>query len=129
MAYSRPSQFAHGTVPTAAMLNVWLDDLDAIKAIMDVTEQNPAAPTFNGDEDDAEWNFVHLHRYLRYDDEAELYDPVDRVNHSVSLPEPDAETGVRGVYDLDSIPWLEYGMTYYLVGTAWAMEDSDPTYA
>ena len=129
MAYSRPTQFSHGTVPTAAMLNVWLDDLDAIKAIIDVTAPNLPAMVYEGDEDDAAWSFIHLHRYLRYGDEAELYDPDNRAAHSVSLPEPDIETGVRGVYDLDSIGWLTYGMTYILVGCAWATEDDDPTYA
>lgn len=129
MAYSRPAQWSHGDIPTAALLNIWLDNLDAIKAILDVTEPVPVAPVYMGDEDDAEWSFVHLQRYLRYGDEAELYDPTNRAAHSVSLPEPDVATGVKGVYDLDTISWLEYGMTYILEGCAWAMEDADPTSA
>lgn len=121
MAYATPPAWEHGDIPTAALMNRYRDALNEIKAVLDVSPHNAAAPIYPGaDEDEAEWQIVHLNRYLVYPDEATLYDPTNEEN-SASLPKPAA--GVKGVYDLDTVAWLAYGMTYVVKGCAWVIED------
>lgn len=120
MAYVQPKLWAHGDVPTAVEINKYITALNDIKVILDSTPKNPATHMFDGDEDDAKFQLVHINRYLRYSDEAILSNILD-ASQTVNLPEP--EGNVRGVYDLDTIGWLSYGMTYKVVGCSWVIED------
>lgn len=122
MAYAVPPEWDHGDVPTAALMQRYSDALNAIKAILDITPKNMAAPVYVGDPDDAEWTIVHINRYLKYEAESQLFNP-DDLTQTVTLPDTDEE---QGVYDLDSIGWLLYGQTYRVSGCAWAFEDWEP---
>lgn len=124
MAYEVPPVWAHGDVPTAALMATYSNSLNAIKAILDETPKNPVAPVYMGeDEDDGDWQIVHINRYLIYDDEATIQSLVDSAN-TASLPKPEA--GTKGVYDLDTISWLVYGQPYRVTGCAWIIEDWEP---
>ena len=124
MAYVAPPQWQHGDIPTAALMNRYRDSLNALKAVFDETPQDVAAPVYEGaDEDEAEWQLVHINRYLIYGDEATVRDPTNEEN-TASLPKPAA--GTKGVYDLDTVNWLTYGMTYTAKGCAWVIEAGEP---
>ncbi len=125
MAYQVPPAWSHGDVPTAAKMNTYSNGQSATKALLDVSDKNVTSPVFDGDEDDAIWVFTHLNRYLIYDDECDVYEYGGISNSNrTSLTEP--PEGEIGIYDLDAIGWLTYGMRYVVEGTAWAIEDYEP---
>ena len=123
MAYEVPPVWSHGDVPTAALMNTYSNGQNAIDALLDISDKNVTSPVFDGDEDDAIWIFTHLNRYLIYDDECTVYQ-WGNADNITSLEEP--PVGEVGVYDLDTISWLTYGMVYAVEGTAWAIEDYEP---
>ena len=122
MAYVRIAPFAHGNIPVAATFNQMIDNLDAIKVLMDAQMTNPASPIYDGDPDDGYWLFTHLYRYLRYEAACVVTDPTNGVN-STTLPDTD---DALGVYDLEQVSWLHYGMTYAVDGAGWAFETAEP---
>lgn len=64
--------------------------------------------------------FIHTCRYLLYEGDCTIEDP-SGVGASVSLADPDTTDEV-GEYDLESIDWLDYGMSYRVVSPVWCME-------
>jgi hypothetical protein len=66
---------------------------------------------------------THINRYLLYDDECDVYEYADNSNRT-SLEEP--PEGEVGIFDLDTIGWLTYGMRYVVEGSAWVIEDYEP---
>lgn len=123
MAYQVPPIWEHGDVPTAAQMNTYSNGQNAIKALLDVSDKNVTSPVFGGDEDDAKWVLTHINRYLLYDDECDVYEYADNSNRT-SLEEP--PEGEIGIFDLDTIGWLTYGMRYVVEGSAWVIEDYEP---
>jgi hypothetical protein len=54
--------------------------------------------------------FIHRHRYLHFlADAGEITDP-----SGVGDPVAISSDGGFNVYDLEGVPWLQYGMLYYV---------------
>lgn len=63
-------------------------------------------------------SFFHTFQYLIFGSTGQIIDPTG-LGSPVSLSDP--ETGF-GVYNLEDIDWLTYGMVYRVEGVDWARE-------
>lgn len=114
MAYQVPPQWAHGDVPTGALMQKYSDALNAIKAQTDQSRWNAA---FSANVSEGVWTFVHVHRYLLYYSTGQIIDPDDDTN-SVSL----SDAGGWEHYDLQSVPWIYPGKLYIVEGVSGCAE-------
>lgn len=117
MAYSAPPRWAAGDRPTAALMNVYSDDLNAIHDISGDALINIALPTNTGD---IIWTMFHRYRWLAYNDNGSIRDPTG-ANEDIELSDPGS--GVF-FYDLSTVPWLAPGLMYMLVNfdQAWEVD-------
>ena len=61
----------------------------------------------------------HTHRFLHFGSNGKIVDPA-AIGKDIGLSE-EADTG-HGVYDLDSVAWLTYGMLYRVTGVSCCLE-------
>lgn len=117
MAYQVPRQWAHGDVPTGALMQRYSDSLNFLKTQVDSRSRMNQAGWVEGD--DSKYMFVHVHRYLHYqidDGSGTIYDP-DNAENSSSLSETDAAyEGAWGRFDLSGLAWLYPGKMYRVDG-------------
>ena len=72
----------------------------------------------SGVTEDSCLTFFHTFPYLIFGSTGQIIDPTG-VGSSVTLTDPD--TGY-GIYNLEGIDWLTYGMVYRVEGVTWARE-------
>ena len=117
MAYEVPRQWAHGDVPTGALMQRYSNSLNALKPLVDTYSRKNQAGWVQGD--DSKYMFVHVHRWLFYtldDGSGNIYDP-DFPDNSATLSETDAESeGNYYRFDLSGLPWLYPGKMYRVDG-------------
>ena len=117
MAYSVHPRWSHGDVTvSAARLQIYSDDLDALNAIL--------AGDHFAIQTSAFFSFINIWRWLHYmtasGKTGTIVDP-SGVNADVSLTD---STSSMAVYDLSNVSWLVQGQAYKLTGMAYAAEDS-----
>lgn len=122
MAYQIPVQWAHGDVPTAALMNKYSDALNAIHDIVgDKLKALPAAHALAGVDNDYHV-FVHRYRWLWFQSNGTLEDIADPVNNTQTLTEDEEPT----LLDLNTVDWMYFGKIYACTGVTWCMETRDP---
>lgn len=124
MAYAVPFEFSHGTDPTSANFNTYVDALNDLHGragdvrrfplVLLNREMLPGA-----DSDNCGYTFRHRKRYLWYRSSGSVVS-IDGTQ-SVSLSNTNSN-GVN-VYDLDSITWLAYGDIFRVQGVTWTLEN------
>lgn len=60
----------------------------------------------------------HTYKYLVYGSTGQIVDP-SGVGTAITISDPD--TGY-GIYDLEGVSWMTYGMMYRVEGVTWARE-------
>lgn len=117
MAYQVPRQWAHGDIPTGALMQRYSDALNDLKTRVDTQSRFNQAGWTEGD--DSKYSFIRVHRYLHYtldDGSGTLYDP-DNPENSASLSATDEEFENHFVaFDLSGVPWLYPGKLYRVDG-------------
>lgn len=119
MAYQVPRQWAHGDIPTGALMQKYADALNAIKAQTDMSRWNAAGITGQTGTNDHIWTFVHVHRYLAYRGDGSIWDPDNPTENTVGL------SGVGNwyaTYDLQGVSWLYPGKMYMVEGVTGCLE-------
>lgn len=84
-------------------MNKYSDSLNAIYAKLGDSNFNLAVPK------SLNRVFVHRFRWLHYSDNGTLMDINGSEDSMISLS---GENGEFDLYDLESVPWLQYGMMY-----------------
>jgi hypothetical protein len=116
MAYSAPKQWSHGDAVTATHMNKYRDSLNAIYAKIGDSNYNFAVPHgMSG-------IFVHRFRWLHYSNSGVLMDINGSEDSMVNLSGDENEFDV---YDLESVPWLQYGMMYRVDNCDMCCESSE----
>lgn len=125
MAYTEQPARADHDVPTAAMLQSYADNCDALLAL--VPPLGNSCDSHNGVVGASNVVAVQTHysQYLYYESSSDKVSAVlypfrrnTAIGDSISLPS--AQTG--GIYDLSSIAWLLQGMTYQIEDVHYAFE-------
>lgn len=119
MAYQVPKQWSHGDEVCASELQKYSDSLNYLNSITSTAGRNYAT-AFSQYDDTQEFWLVHSWPFLIYVSTGVLSDP-SGLNEDISLSVGD---GTFNSYDLDAIPWLNYGDLYKIVGCSVCMEDS-----
>lgn len=118
MAYSKPTYWTHGDIPTAVNLNKYSADLNQIHTEIGDVARNPASPkTTSG----SYYTFVHRYRWLYFESTGKI-ESIDG-SQSVSISE---QNDTVTLYDLDSVNWLYYGSLYKVTGVSFAVESLEP---
>ena len=115
MAYSVPTRWTHGDIPTAALMQPYSDSLEYIHDRQGDTLINP--PSYGLAGSGTYQYMVHRYRWLAYDDNGVIADPTG-VNADVTLSDP----GSTDYYDLDTISWMAPGTIYEIQDLDWCME-------
>lgn len=127
MAYSAPTRWSHGDIPTAALMQPYSDDLNAIHAITGDAPRNYAVlwnfenvnPSFAG----SDFYFVHKRRWLIYRGNGELVDP-SGAGATITL----SGNGTALVaYDLDAVDWMTPGKLFQIKDCIVALENGVTT--
>lgn len=118
MAYQVPKQWSHGDRVNATDMQKYSDGQEAINTSLASFGYNFATP-YSQYPDAQEYWLVHRKQFLIYVSTGEIRDPSGN-NEPINLSNAD-ET--YNSYDLDSIPWMLYGMLYKVVGCTVCMED------
>lgn len=103
MAYQIPERWTQGEAVTAAKMNKYSDSLNALYEKIGDTNLNFAVPR------DMSRVFVHRFRWLHYSNEGTLMDINGTEDSFINLS---GEENEFDLYDLETIPWLQYGMMY-----------------
>lgn len=117
MAYQVPKQWNHGDEVCAADLQKYSDAIAYLYSFSSGAGKNYATPFSRMDDTQQFW-FVHSQRYLIYVSTGVISDP-GGVGEDVTLSSDQS----INAYDLDTIPWLNYGNLYKVVGCSVCMED------
>ncbi|KKN74835.1 hypothetical protein LCGC14_0387280 [marine sediment metagenome] len=126
MTYSKPRQWSHGDIPTAAIMNKYSDSLNAINASLSAV--NMPAQLWSYENYDgtnfanSDYYMVHRYRYLIYRGNGEITDP-SGVGDTVNV------TGSGSsilTYDLKEISWLTPGKLYLPKDFVFCLEDKIP---
>jgi len=129
MAYAVPKVWEHGDVPTAADMDKYSDALDAIHAKSGDVARNYAAlrerEFYRAEFADSDYFLVHKFRYLFFKSTGSIVSLADSTQ-TESLSDGGA---AWGVYDLDGVSWLAYGMVYQVTGVSFCFESETGNYA
>lgn len=121
MAYQVPPQWSHGDEVCAADLQKYSDSIAYLYSLTPTAGRNYAT-AFSLMPDTQQFWLVHTQRYLVYISTGVISDPTG-ANDDVTL----SNNETFNSYDLDTIPWLNYGALYKVVGCSVCMEDRDGT--
>ena len=121
MAYQISEQGSHGDGVCASELQMYSDSLSYLNSIMSTANRNYATP-FSQFDDTQEFWFIHSRPLLIYISTGVLSDP-SGLNEDVTLSNEDGQ--YYNSYDLDTVPWLNYGDLYKVVGCSVCMEDGE----
>ena len=127
MSYAAPTRWKHGDTPTAALMQPYSDDLEALHAIVGDAPRNYAVlwsfdnvdPDFAG----SDFYFVHKRRWLIYRGDGELVDP-SGAGTTITLS--GSGTALLA-YDLDGVDWMTPGKLYQCKDCVFALENSVTT--
>lgn len=110
-------QWVVGQVPTATLMNQYGTALNEAHVLLGDSAVNGAAydPKTSG----TVFYLRHTHRFLLYHSTGQIVD-FAKVGDSVALSSPNGAT--QGVYDLETVSWLTYGMLYSVTGVSTCME-------
>jgi hypothetical protein len=114
MSYSETDLFVHGEYPTAAKLNLLIDNQAYFNAVLD--------PSVYGSKDGSRLVFVNRFRYLWFKGTGNIID-LSNSSNTVSISESDTDTMTQ--FDLDSITWMYRGKIYYVYNCTTALESTD----
>ena len=117
MAYQAPTQWSHGDEVCASKMQKYSDSIAYLYSLTTTAGRNYATP-FSQMADTQQFWFVHTHRYLIYVSTGVISDP-SGIGDDVTLSSDESINS----YDLDTIPWLNYGSLYKIVGCSVCMED------
>jgi hypothetical protein len=125
MAYSAPTRFSHGDIPTAALMQPYSDDLNFLEAALPSSQWNPAQlwsyENWNAIHENSNYYMVHAKRYLIYVGDGEIVDPAaGGENVDVS---GDGDTVMS--YDLDQVPWMTPGKLWNPKDFKFCFEDDE----
>lgn len=124
MSFTPTGKVNEGQVVSHTTFQTIKDNIYAIYDMVGTDEINHAAaynPEHGVHAAITEGSFLtifHTFKYLAFGSTGKIVDP-SNVGADVSISDPD--TGF-GVYDLESIDWLTYGMVYRVEGVTWARE-------
>ena len=121
MAYQVPKQWSHGDEVCASELQKYSDSLEYLNSLTSTSGRNYATP-FSQFDDTQEFWFIHSRPLLIYVSTGVLSDP-SGLNEDVTLSNEDGQ--YYNGYDLDTVPWLNYGDLYKVVGCSVCMEDGE----
>lgn len=119
MPYSAPVRWSHGDYVDSASMQVYSDDLNAMRPMLAVQRISWGVPFSTMPEAQTFW-LVRKRRWLIYKSTGEIVDHLG-VQKSVSLSDSDE----INVFDLDTVKWLFPGMLYKVVGCSVAFEDEN----
>lgn len=143
MAYTEPTQKAHGDDPTIAMIQVYADNCDAIAALALAIQNSADSGVDVEDSSDEYATFSHRGAWLLYATEiqdednkksAELFpyrymsDEEDGLSHTVGEPSTLSDAPDGDAYNLDEgVNWLIPGRLYQIDNVRYAFEVTDFT--